>query len=319
MDVMFYEVYREEEMALRKYLPASIKAEFTEASVQASGHLNTPAPIICIRTQSHIPLEWSQDLKGIFTRSAGFDHLLDYQNKVSQKICLGSLESYCVRAVAEQTLLLSLALLRKLPQQITSLKHFERNGLCGRELKNQEVLVIGVGQIGQEIVRLFKALGCSVKGVDIQPILPDLEYIDLNQGVRQANIIICALPLTTQTQGLLNYDVLKHCPKQTLFINISRGEIPPIEDLSRLLDEGVFAGLALDVYEDEKILAQYLRGESDALSQPTTYILALQNNANVILTPHNAFNTQEALINKAKYTAQAIVSFLEHGKFPNQI
>jgi D-lactate dehydrogenase len=319
MDVMFYEVYREEEVALRKHLPEHIKAEFTEASIQASGHISTPAPIISIRTQSQIPLDWSTDLRAILTRSAGFDHLLDYQNKISQKISLGSLGPYCARAVAEQALLLSLALLRKLSQQIESLKHFERNGLCGRELKNQAVLVIGVGHIGQEIIRVFKALGCSVKGVDIEPTVMDVEYIDLNQGARDANIIICALPLTKQTQGLLDYDILKNCPKQSLFINISRGEISPIEDLRRLLKEGVLAGLALDVYEDEKILAQYLRGETDVLSKAVAGILALQSNPNVILTPHNAFNTQEALINKAKYTAEAITLFWDNGQFANQI
>jgi phosphoglycerate dehydrogenase-like enzyme len=64
-------------------------------------------------------------------------------------------------------MLLMMALLRKLPRQIEQFSHFERNGLTGAECLNKNLLVVGVGRIGSEIVRIGQGLGMNVTGVDI--------------------------------------------------------------------------------------------------------------------------------------------------------
>ena len=86
-----------------------------------------------------------------------------------------------------------------------------------------------------------------------------------------------------------------------------RSEFTPLADMARLLDEGWLGGLALDVYEEEPRLATALRAGQGTVP--------LAGRANVILTPHNAFNTAEALERKAQQAAQQAVAFLREGRF----
>jgi D-lactate dehydrogenase len=92
-----------------------------------------------------------------------------------------------------------------------------------------------------------------------------------------------------------------------VFVNIGRGEFTPTEDMVMLLDEGHLGGLALDVYENESTLAVALRSGKSGFP--------LLGRPNVILTPHNAFNTAEAVDRKARQTIQQIDHFLMHNWF----
>lgn len=72
MDVMFYEVFAEEETALKRYLPSQVAAGFSPATIQAASATQPPAGLIAIRTQSIVPPAWMEQVAGILTRSAGF-------------------------------------------------------------------------------------------------------------------------------------------------------------------------------------------------------------------------------------------------------
>ena len=119
---------------------------------------------------------------------------------------------------------------------------------------------------------------------------------------------------------MLNCGLLRKAKRGTIFVNISRGEISPVRDLRKLIDEGVLGGLGLDIYEDEAILAEYLRsGKKGSLKETNQDILSLREKDHVIFTPHNAFNTREALERKAKQSAEAIVHFLKEKTFPTPV
>jgi len=319
MDVMFYEAFEEEEAALKKFLPEDISAEFTWKTIQEEGHKDSPAKIVSVRTQSRIPLEWAGTIKGILTRSQGFDHLLAYRHQTEMDIPCGYLENYCARAVAEQAVLTMMMLLRKLKAQMRHFDTFDRNHLTGKECQGRKALVMGVGHIGTQIVDIVKGLRMEVKGVDIAPKLKDLEYVLLDEGVSWADVIFCAAPLTEETKAMLSYTVLKKVRPGAIFINISRGEISPIQDLKQLLEDDILGGLGLDVYPEESRLANYLRGHLKELDETIQTILELQNKDNVIFTPHNAFNTQEAVDQKARLSVEAVKTFMEKGFFPYQI
>jgi D-lactate dehydrogenase len=104
-----------------------------------------------------------------------------------------------------------------------------------------------------------------------------------------------------------------------LFINVSRGEISPLQDVRRLLDERILAGAGLDVYAEEQAVADYLRSKSGPAPDTATALLALQDDERVLCTPHNAFNTREALERKAQLTSEAILAFLNSGRFPHPL
>lgn len=316
IDVMFYEAFEEEEQEIKRIFPADIQAGFTSKTIQEKGDSHSPAKLISIRTQSRIPLGWSQDMKGILTRSQGYDHVLAFRRKSKENIDCGFLGNYCARAVAEQAALMMMALLRKLKSQQKNFISFSRDGLTGLECKGRKVLVVGVGNIGKEIVDIACGLKMAVKGVDIVPDLKGLDYVSLSEGMAWADVVLCALSLTEETAGMLNYRAFGKVHQGVIFVNIARGEIAPIEDLKRLLDEGKIAGIGLDVYPQENLLADSLRAGQPAETPQGKIVLELAKNERVLFTPHNAFNTQEALEQKASLTVESVISYLNKGIFP---
>ena len=319
MDAMCYEVFAEEKEMLKRYLPRNLTIGFSEKTIQSDGRRYPPSRLISIRTQSVIPSGWGKELSGILTRSSGFDHLLAFRKQFGPHISYGYLSSYCERAVAEHALLMILALARKFKKQLRQLGSFDRNGLTGIECSGRNMLVVGVGNIGGEIVRLAKGFGMNVKGVDLVKRVPSLDYVTLKQGILSADAIVCALPLTRLTEGLLNYKLLRKAKKGALFVNISRGEISPMQDLKRLLKEGVLGGVGLDVYEEEGTLADALRARRGVSDRKGKEILSLEGDDRILFTPHNAFNTREALERKAKQSCEAIAAFLKKGSFPYSV
>lgn len=312
LSVQFYEVFKEEAAALRRFLPQGIKAHFTSKTVQESGDKNPPAPFISVRTQSVIPPAWARHLSGILTRSTGYDHLLAYHRDYG--VPCSSLPEYCSRAVAEQAILLVMALARKLPLQMRNFKKFRRDDVTGSELAGKNCSVVGVGRIGQEVVDLARGLRMNVAGVDLNPGIQDISYLSLSAGLRWAQVVVCCLPLTDKTRDLLNYAALRQARRETIFVNVGRGEVAPLKDLGRLLDEGRLCGVGLDVYEKEQQLSDALRGGK--ASPAVKVIQRLQKRSDVIFTPHNAFNTHESVERKARLSAEAVVSFLKGDGFP---
>lgn len=296
MDVFFYEAFAEEEAELRARLPSHIHAGFHPATIQEANHPSPPAPLISIRTQSLIPPHWQPT--GIVSRTTGYDHL------TTLRVPCGYLPRYCARAVAEQAILLMLALLRKLPLQIQQFHRFHRDGLTGFECAGKNLLIIGAGNIGSEIARLGRALDMFVQRVDI---LPQRADISPEEGIPWADVIMCAMNLTADNRGYFRYDVLRRARRGVILVNVARGEFTPLADLERLLREGHLGGVALDVFEDEPQLATALRRGEPLLT-------GLRTHPNVILTPHNAFNTVEALHRKAEQTIQQILHFLQTGR-----
>lgn len=297
-DVFFYEAFAEEQAALRRCLPSQLRAGFTWQTIQEAGAPTPPARLISIRTQSVVPAGWGAALAGIVSRTTGYDHL------VNCSVPCGYLPLYCNRAVAEQAMLLWMALLRKLPKQVAHFATFNRDGLTGTECAGKNLLVVGAGHVGGEVVKIGHGLGMHVRRVDL---IAERADTTIEAGLPWADIIVCAMNLTPQNVGYFNYGRLKEAKPGALFVNIARGEMSPTADLARLLDEGHLGGVALDVYENEKEVAVALR------SGRGTFPLA--GRANVICTPHNAFNTAEAVARKSEQTAQSVVEFLRSGKF----
>ncbi len=319
MDVFFYEAFKEEEEALKNFLPKNISAGFTWKTIQEQNDKLPPSTLISIRTQSIIPYEWAEQLNGILSRSTGYDHLKKYQKEIIQQVQFGYLPLYCHRAVAEQAMILWMALLRKLPQQIKNFSTFQRDNLSGYECKGKTILIVGVGNIGGQILQIAKGLEMKVLCVDIEKKYPAENYVTIRDGVKKADIIVCAMNLNETNNNYFSFELLKTCKKNTLFINIARGEFCSSSTLLRLVNEGHLGGVGLDVYQQEQRLAVSLRkGEKTDVIE-TLATLELSKKQNVIFTPHNAFNTFESVDRKASQSIEQVIHFLETKKFKWQI
>ncbi len=121
--------------------------------------------------------------------------------------------------------------------------------------------------------------------------------------------------LTQQNKGYFNYDQLRKAQSLPFFVNIARGEFAPAEVLLRCLHDHILRGIALDVYDQESDLAVSLRSGQTTKNPKYSPILELAALPNVILTPHNAFNTEEAVQRKAEQSIDQIGHFLNTGTF----
>ena len=315
MDVFFYEAFEEETRALRDLLPASVKAGFTRHTIQEQGDTSPPAGLISIRTQSEVPAAWAGAIRGILARSTGYDHLLRYSRTAGREVPCGYLPLYCSRAVAEQAALLWLALLRRLPLQLRCFRRFERDGLTGRECRGLTLLVVGVGNIGSEVVDIGRGLGMTVLGVDPVEKCRSLRYVQRDEGLAMADVVVCCMNLTEHNAGYFSYDVLGRVKRGAVFVNIARGEMSPAEDLLRLLDNGTLGGVGLDVYRDEGALAVLMRKGRRPPDAAGRAVLELAGRSDAVLTPHNAFNAREAVERKSGHSVEQVVCFLETGRF----
>lgn len=317
LEIVFYEIFEEEEKALKKNLSPKIHARFVSKTIQECNEAFPPAKFISVRTQSKIPRSWVPHLTGVFTRSQGYDHLVSYHQAAGKNIACGYIKEYCSRAVAEQAVLAMMVLLRKLKKQMSYFETFSRDGLTGRECRGRRALVVGVGRVGEEIVAVAKGLGMVARGVDPRRRVKGFGYVTLAKGLPWADVVFCACPLTEKTKAMLNYNALRKAKKGAIFVNVGRGEISPVKDLARLLSEGILGGISLDVFDEESSLAASLRARR--VDANTRRMLKLKDKDNVVFTPHNAFNTQEALETKARLSAVAVEHFLRHGTFPHAV
>ena len=315
MDVFFYEAFTEEAEYLEKYLPASVNAGFTWKTIQEYGDKEPPTGLISIRTHSVVPVFWATKIAGILSRSTGYDHILAFLQQCAIDLPCGHLPPYCSRAVAEQAMLLWTALLRNLPGQLKNFAGFNRDGLTGWECEHKTLLVVGVGNIGYEVVKIGQGLGMKVIGVDIVESHPLVKYVTIDQGLSQADIIVCAMNLTVDNRNYFNYHLLKQAQPGVIFVNISRGQQSSAADLLRLLDEDHLGGVGLDVFNHESELANSLRDGRGSDDEEVVNTLELAGRPNVICTPHNGFNTHEAISRKAKLSIEQIDHFLRKGEF----
>ncbi len=330
-DAAFYEAFEEEAEELEKLLPKGHKYFFTWKSIQESDHIEPIAGIISTRTQSKFPISWIDKINAVITRSTGYDHVSAYFRECGKSVDAAYLPEYAARAVAEQAMILWTSLLRILPLQLESMSTFHRDGLTGREIRGRNLSVLATGRIGRQIVDIAHGLGMNVTGFDISPDeslaakYPGFKYASLEEALCNADVLVCALPLTDKTNRMLDRKMLGLVKKGAVFVNIARGEISPTEDLLELLEAGILSGIGLDVYDCEKDLASVLRGGASLESIPeerrktVAATLKLMRDTRAILTPHNAFNTEESVHRKSLETSKNLDAYFRTGRFISPI
>ncbi len=262
-------------------------------------------------------------LKYITTRSTGFDHI-DLKACRRKNILVSNVPSYGEHTVAEHTFALILALSRKihLSWERTRKGDFSLDNLTGFELKGKTLGVVGVGRIGRQVVRIAKGFGMKVLAFDIkkdQKFAKEIgfKYVPLRYLFKNSDIITLHVPYNKKTHHLVNLKTLKWFKKGCYLINTARGGICDTTALLKGLKQGIFAGLGLDVLEEEcfikeerELLTSTFKKSCDLKTVLENHILL--NQPNVIITPHNAFNSKEALTRILDTTIENIKSFAKN-------
>ena len=249
------------------------------------------------------------ELKVITTRSTGFDHI-DLAYARSKNIALGYVPYYGENTVAEFAMGLILTLSRKLYWSIDRIKredNFSFEGLMGTDLKGKTLGVVGAGHIGQHVIKMAKGFEMNVVAFDRFP-KPEIskelgfEYKSMDEVLGQSDFITLHLFYSPETHHIINKESIKKIKKGAYLINTARGPLIETEALVMALKDGILAGAGLDVLEEEDLLKDE-RGfwfnqqtkENGPEIQTVLMNDVLMDMPNVIVTPHNAFNTKEAI------------------------
>lgn len=251
-------------------------------------------------------------------RCAGFNNV-DLAAARELGLAVVRVPAYSPHAVAEHTVALLLTLNRKIHRAYQRVRehNFALNGLVGFDICGRTVGIVGTGRIGRITAQIFRGFEARVIAYDPLPnsewaAAHGITYADFDTLLAQSDILTLHLPLTPETNHLLNERTIRRMKPGAFLINTSRGKLIDTSALIAALKAGHLGGVALDVYEEEEgVFFEDLSAEvlpDDELSHLLTF-------PNVLITSHQAFLTHEALSEIARVTTENILRFDTGGGF----
>lgn len=258
----------------------------------------------------------------IALRSAGFNHV-DLEEAARLGLKVVRVPEYSPYSVAEHAMALILGLNRKIYRAYNRVRegNFSLEGLVGFDLHGKTMGVVGTGKIGKAFINIALGFGCEVLANDLSPdeqlqSKPHVEYVSLKDLLTRSDIISLHVPLTDSTRHMIDESALKQMKPGVMLINTSRGALIQTKALIDALKSGKIAAAGLDVYEEEQAyFFQDLSGQvmdDDMLARLMTF-------PNVLLTSHQGFLTQEALMNIAQTTLANITQFQQGHPLSNEV
>jgi D-lactate dehydrogenase len=328
MKIVFFEVPKAEQDFFSQALKGTNVSFYEEKLTEENVGKASEAEIISVFTNSVVSkniIDMLPGLKFINTNSTGYDHV-DINYCKEKGIAVSNVPVYGSQTVAEFTFGLLLNLSRRIYwgyHQLREGTSFDLSQLEGFDLEGKTLGVVGTGKIGQNVVQIAKGFRMNVVATDPFP-KPELakefgfEYVSLDDLLSQADIVTVHVPYLPETHHLLNSNNLAKIKKGAVLINTARGEIVETEGLLSALKDGRIKAAALDVLEGERDLKE----ESIFISTPDSKIERMEKMRklvedhilidlpNVIVTPHMAFFTKEAVGRIMQTTVDNIKNFI---------
>ena len=258
-------------------------------------------------------------VKMISTRTIGFDHVdLDAARKYGIHV---SNVSYSPECVADYTVMLMLMSIRKMKRimQRAEINDFSLPGIQGREMPNFTVGVLGTGKIGRSVIRDLSGFGCRIYAYDKyenESVKEHAQYADLDTIFRECGMITLHMPLEEDNFHLLDEKAFAKMKDGVVIINTARGGLIDTKALIAALESGKVGAAGLDVIEDEFGM-YYYDLKSDVLSKRDLYIL--RGFPNVVVTPHMAFYTDQAVSDMVKHSIESCLLRAEGKEDPWEV
>lgn len=247
-------------------------------------------------------LQQFQNLKMIAVAFTGYDSVdMDYCKE--HGIAVYNVPKYSTNSVVELSIGLTIAVLREITYGNNIIRSEKWSFKPGIELFGKTVGIMGTGEIGVATTKIFKAFGCKIIGWsrsenEAFTALGGKYIADKQAFFAAADIVSVHLPLNKDTKGIIGKNELKAMKPTAILVNTARGPIVNETDLIVALEQKEIAGAGLDVFEKEPI-------------DSNNSLLKLDN---VVLTPHVAYKTEEALSRRMEVTVKNIVDFLQEKK-----
>ena len=315
MKTLFFSTKPYEQLYLEKANTNNYEITFLKKPLcLQTAHLATGYEIISIFTGDDASAEVLEslhelDVKCITTRAAGYDNI-DIDKANSLGITVTNVPAYSPYAIAEHVIALIQALNRKtvIAHNQVEQQNFTTDNLIGYDLHGKTIGIIGVGIIGSVLVKIMHGFGCKILCCDLKENVLlkekfDVEYTDKETLCAAADIISIHTSSTPETKYLINKKLIDLMKPGTMLINTGRGACVNTVDVIEGLQNGHIGYYGADVYENERgIFFCDLTGKElkdDLLKK-------LLSMPNVLITPHQAFATKQALTNIADTTFENI-------------
>ena len=305
--VVTYKMMREGRELLEKYFSVEYYPGISSEELIREVSKGLYALVVSINTNvSSRILEAARGLRIVSTQSAGYDHI-DVRRATELGIVVARVVGLLQETVAEHAVALMLTLARRtaLSDRIVREGLWKDTRSIWSRFKNLPLMwgktagIIGMGEIGRRLIPKLKGLGMNVIYYSRRRKNVNARYMPLDEVLRVSDVVFITLPLNEETKGLIDYEKLSMMKRGAYIINVGRGGIIVENDLIRALKEGIIGGAALDVFENEPI-----NEKSDLLKLD-----------NVVLSPHYAGTSKEALRDSAYIAAKNVVD-LYLGKIP---
>lgn len=265
---------------------------------------------VCAFVNSDIGTETLEILhqKGIrllLMRCAGFNNV-DLETAKKYGIRVMRVPGYSPEAVAEHAMALALASNRRLYKAYNKVREndFSLSGLMGFNFYQKTAGIIGTGKIGAAMCRICRGFGMKVIAYDVyqnESLKEFVEYVPLEQLLSDSDVISLHCPLMDSTYHIINLDTIRKMKDGVILVNTSRGALVKTDDLIEGIRMRKFAGVGLDVYEEETNNVFEDRSEEILEHSTTARLLSFPN---VMITSHQGFFTREALEAIASTTLQ---------------
>lgn len=321
--MLFTEVEDWEKETLKKKFPDALFSDerLNTENVKQYSDIEIISPFINSKLTDKILMQFP-NLKLITTRSTGYDHIdMDYAKAHSITVC--NVPEYGSHTVAEHTFALILTLTRKINKSIHQVRHleFDHQNLTGVDIYGKTLGIIGLGKIGMNVLHIAKGFGMNVSVYGRHPdealaTKEGFTYVDLDTLLQTSDVITLHVPYSKETHHIINCENVFKIKKGAYLINTARGGLIETQAIIEGLQKDIFGGVGLDVLEEETQMMEEVAILSSQSPTPLDTKTLLMNHVllyhpNVIITPHNAFNSKEALMNILNTTIENIQKFEE--------
>lgn len=232
----------------------------------------------------------------ISTRTVGYEHIdIDSATKMGMRVFASRTAT---SNVSEFTVMMILCVLRRVNVlfEKTNKNDFSLDGICGIELKNCIVGIIGTGKIGSKVIHALSGFGCTIYAYDIshkEQLKSLCKYVELDSLLKESDIISLHVPLNPQTYHMLNKKTFSLMKDGVIIVNTARGALIRGKDLLNALKMNKVSYAAIDVlYEDEQYV--HSKHQNDTSAEFKLLESMIENNR-ILYTPHCAFFTKEAI------------------------
>ncbi len=330
--IIFYDITEYEQNFFEKELIDEYNFSFKKSSLSPDielSNMEENAQIISVFTNSRITAEVLskfKKLKLILCRSVGYSHI-DTQYCEENGIFVVNTPHYGDYTVAEFSFGILLNLIRKICYSVYALKNGEvYPETLGMELFNKTIGIVGTGSIGEKSIKIAKGFSMNVicydifKNIEIEEKY-NIKYVSLENLCKLSDILMLHAPLTTTSYHMIDRKMISLMKDNSIIVNTARGELIDTEALYDALLDGKIKGAALDVLEFEDVISNKRPAENINLKNLRTSLIntKLLNLPNVIVTPHIAYDTKEAVDRILNITLENLNQYSQNEPLKNKV